>query len=174
MNEVDDSFEIAVTGKSWMGKGTGSISTMIGDSLEKASDEIQIASYAITENSIDLLDLLTALLAREIRIMLVVNRLDKQPPKVRKKLLEMNKTFDNFILKDFVPASTSEDLHAKLIVIDRSLALVGSANLTWKGMVLNHEIMVRISGEGAGQIAKLVDRLARSSDARTVSKLGGG
>src|SRR5688500_11307159 len=87
MASVEDFLEIAVTGKSWMGRGTGSISAMIDETVSKASKEIQVAAYSMSENSMDLLDLLETTLARRIRVLLLVNRLQSQPDKVRYRLL---------------------------------------------------------------------------------------
>jgi phosphatidylserine/phosphatidylglycerophosphate/cardiolipin synthase-like enzyme len=163
-------FEIAVTGRAWMGKGVGSIWTMIEENVLQATDEILSAAYAISKNSPELFDLIEKVLVKGIRVVLIVNRFGSQPDIVRERLLGLNKRFKDFILKDFSPQSTSEDLHAKLLVIDHSVALVGSANLTWKGMILNHELMVRISGKSASEIGKLVDRLSASEDTRPMEK----
>lgn len=166
-----DAVEVAVTGKSWMGRRTGSISSMMQEALTGAHDEIQITAYSISENAQDFLDALEKILLKGIRVLLVVNRLQGQPDFVKEKLYELNDRFrQELVLKDFAPKSMSEDLHAKLIVIDHTTALVGSANLTWKGMILNHEIMVRISGRKAWEIGNLVDRLAASRETKTVSK----
>ncbi|HXG23887.1 MAG TPA: phospholipase D-like domain-containing protein [Chthonomonadales bacterium] len=50
-------------------------------------------------------------------------------------------------------------LHAKVIVIDRRQAIVGSANLTAGGLGKNHEIAVLVEGEVAWEIASLIDRM---------------
>lgn len=163
--------EVAVTGRSWMGKGVGSIWTMIEKTISKANNEILVAAYSLSENSIELIDLLEKSLVTGIRVTLIVNRFNNQPNMVCEKLLEINKRFREFILKDFCPENASEDLHAKLIIIDHSVALIGSANLTLKGMVLNHELMVRITGTHAGEIGNLVDRLSVSEDSKTIEKL---
>lgn len=50
--------------------------------------------------------------------------------------------------------------HAKAVVIDRKRALIGSANFTWGGMAINHEIGVLLKGKYAWDIASLIDRFA--------------
>ena len=162
--------DIAVTGRTWLGKGVGSIWTMIEDSISAANDEMLVTAYSISENSMELIDLTEKALLKGIRVTLIVNRFDNQSYAVKEKLRRLNNRFREFILKDFSPESTSEDLHAKLIVIDHSVALIGSANLTWKGMVVNHELMVRIKGIHACEIGNLVDRLLASDDAKTIEK----
>lgn len=154
--------EIAVTGNRWMGKGTGSIWTLVKEAFSKATNEIQIATYAITESSAGFFDLLDDALARRTRVTMIINRFSSQPESVQERLLELAEKYNNLVLRDFNPEDRREDLHAKLIVIDHSIALAGSANLTWKGMVMNHELMVKLSGKSANAIGELLDRLAKS------------
>jgi phosphatidylserine/phosphatidylglycerophosphate/cardiolipin synthase-like enzyme len=171
MTMFSDSFDVAVTGKCWMGERVGSISTMVQEALSKAQNEILITAYSISENAHDFLDALEKILIRGIRVLLIINRFQKQPNFVRKKLLELNERFKKeLILKDFNPKNESEDLHAKLLVIDHTVALIGSANITWKGMILNHEIMVKVTGRSGWQIGNLIDKLSRSTDTKLIQK----
>lgn len=71
----------------------------------------------------------------------------------------MKSRFPYFEVLDFRPEHRFEDLHAKIIVVDREDALVGSANLTWKGLVGNHELAIVISGKTASSIGTLLDKL---------------
>jgi len=153
--------KIAVTGNRWMGKGTGSIWTLVREAFSEATNEIQIATYAITESSGGFFDLLENALARRTRITMVINRFSSQSETVQERLLALADKYKNLILKDFNPEDTREDLHAKLIVIDHVIALVGSANLTWKGMVMNHELMIKMTGHAANSIGELIDRLSK-------------
>ena len=153
-----------------MGKGVGSIWRMIEESISTANDEMLVTAYSLSRNSMELLNLTEKALVKGIRVTLIVNRFETQPEVVKEKLRGMNNRFRDFILKDFSPESISEDLHAKLIIIDHSVALVGSANLTWKGIVSNHELMVRVRGTHAGEIGNLVDKLLTSDDAKTIEK----
>lgn len=160
--------EIAVTGSGWMGRGVGSIWTLVRNVFSGVNNEIQIAAYTISESDGEFFELLDDALARKTRVMLIVNRFFDQDPNVRDRLVALSKKHSNFILKNFEPDDSREDLHAKLIVIDHSVALVGSANLTWKGMVMNHEIMVRLTGESAQTVGKLIDRLSKYSYCKPV------
>jgi cardiolipin synthase len=164
--ESDSQPEIAVTGDSWLGRGFSSIWSLVTDSISGAESEIQIAAYAIGENSdeYEFFELLEGVLARGIRVLMIVNRFANQRESVRKSLLELARKYNSFIIKSFNPRDKREDLHAKLIVIDHSKALVGSANLSFKGMVANHEVMVKMSGKTAYSIGELLDRLSANSE----------
>ncbi|MDG7000298.1 MAG: phospholipase D family protein [Nitrososphaerota archaeon] len=164
MSRVPADPEIAVTGNSWIGRGIGSIRTMVRESFASASQDIRLAAYSVNENPEELVRLLENQLIRGVRILLVINRFESQPNQAKKQLRELARRNSNFIIKDFNPRDHREDLHAKLIVIDREIAIVGSANLTWKGLVMNHELMVRLHGKLAEKIAELIDRLAQESD----------
>lgn len=167
--------EIAVTGSGWMGGGTGSIWSMIRDAFSKVDNEIQIAAYSITEGSGEFLDLLKNQLARKTRVMMVVNRFYEQEKNIQDTLLNLSGKYEkHFVLKNFEPEDRREDLHAKLIVIDHSTAFVGSANLTWKGMVMNHEIMIKLTDESAQKIGSLIDKLKDHPECYRITKNNSG
>jgi len=161
MNKVG----IVVTGLAWMGRGTRSVQSAIENMLTNASDEIQIAAYMITRGAKELLKLIQNSLYRGVRVTLIVNRLATQPKEIQAQIKDMTQQFQHFILLDFNPKKAEEDLHAKIVVVDRSTALVGSPNLSWRGLVLNHELAVVITGPAAAKIGSLLDALGR--DTRT-------
>jgi phosphatidylserine/phosphatidylglycerophosphate/cardiolipin synthase-like enzyme len=162
----DSGPEVAVTGDFWLGRGMSSIWSMVKDSMSKAENEIQIAAYAIGENSdeYEFFELLKEVLVRGVRVLIIVNRFANQRESVQKILLGLASKYRSFVIKDFNPHDKREDLHAKLIVIDHTTALVGSANLSFKGMVANHELMLRVSGKTAYSIGELLDRLSANSE----------
>lgn len=161
MKENDEEIKIAVTGDSWMRRGTGSIESLIRDSFSKANDEVLIAAYSVSDNR-DFIKMLEDLLVRGIRVAMIINRFYKQDAGTQKTLKELCKKYKNMLIFNFEPASELEDLHAKLIVIDHSYALVGSANLSGRGFFRNHELMVQLSGKAASEIGFLIDTLRRS------------
>jgi cardiolipin synthase len=138
---------------------------MLEESLPQADCEIQIAAYRITRGANGFLDLIADCLSRGVKVSIIVNRFEKQPRTIKERLLQLLSQFRHFCLFDFCPEDDREDLHAKLIVIDRSKALVGSSNMTWRGLVLNHELGVIVEGPSATQIGSLIDALIR--DPRT-------
>lgn len=156
---------IVVTGLAWMGGGIRSVESTIEDMLTNASDEIQVAAYMITGGAGEFLRLVQDCLHRGVRVTLIVNRLATQPEEIRTVIKDMARRFHHFVLLDFHPKDEQEYLHAKIMVADRSTALVGSPNLSWRGLVLNHELAVVITGPAAAKIGSLLDALGR--DPRT-------
>lgn len=159
----ENSVRVVVTGSTWMGKGIGSVESAIEDILHKAQEEIQVAAFQITEGCHPFLELIESSLSRGIRVTLIINKFESQPLSIQKELDRLAVRFPHFTQVDFDPKNRKQDLHAKIIVVDRSVALVGSPNLTWRGLVLNHELAVVLSGPVAGTIGGLLDNLATDS-----------
>lgn len=158
-----ETLEIAVTGTAWMGGGVGSVQSAIEELFDKAEAEIQIAVYEITGGANKFLNKLRVCLAKGIRVTMIINRYHDKPLQIRNKLEFLANRFPHFEILDFQPRNKTEDLHAKIIVVDRNSALVGSANLTWKGLVGNHELAVIVHQAVASKIAGLLDKLAQDS-----------
>jgi phosphatidylserine/phosphatidylglycerophosphate/cardiolipin synthase-like enzyme len=53
-----------------------------------------------------------------------------------------------------------KQLHAKVLVVDRKKAIVGSANFSWGGMYSNYEVGLLIEGEPAWKLAEIIDCLS--------------
>lgn len=149
---------IVVSGLGWMGSGIGSIESAIEDLLSKAQREILLTAYAIGQAD-RIFDLLEAALARGVRVVMVVNRLFEQHRSVQQRLERLSRTYAHFHLYPFRAGEEQGDLHAKVLVVDRWTALIGSSNLSYSGMVINHELAVSIEGVEASKIACAIDTL---------------
>lgn len=147
---------IVVSGLGWMGGGVGSIESAIEDLLSSAQREILLTAYAIGQAD-RIFDLLEAALARGIRVVMIVNRLSEQHRSVQQRLERLSNKYAHFHLYPFQP--DEGDLHAKVLVVDRRMALIGSSNLSYSGMVINHELAVLIEGMHASSIAGAIDTL---------------
>ena len=60
---------------------------------------------------------------------------------------------------DFHPSENEGEMHAKVLVFDREIAIVGSTNLSHRGLVSGHEIAVQVSGNPVKNIGEAIDRL---------------
>ncbi len=169
MNVTQGDVSIAVTGTAWMGGGVGSVQSSIEEMLGKAGKEVQIAIYEMTDYQ-GFLPLLRPCLGRGVHITMIINRYASHSSSLRTALQELRMRFPHFDLFDFCPERKSEDLHAKVIVVDRGAALVGSANMTWKGLVGNHELAVIVSGEVASKVGMLLDKLCEDPRTSLVEK----
>jgi cardiolipin synthase len=151
--------QIVVSGLGWMGGGIGSIESAIQELLENAQDEILLTAYSIG-NADRIFDLLDSALARGVRVRMVVNRFSEQHDSVQYRLAQLQRKYPHFYLHMFSPNGERSDLHAKVLVVDRKQALVGSSNLSYNGMVLNYELAVLMRDpEAVSQVAMAIDRL---------------
>lgn len=152
-----DNLILLTTGLGWTEKNKKAISTEMMNTLNNASDTIQLVSYIITPGFNDYIDLFESLLFKGINITLIMNDIEKQNKKIMKKIYRLNDNFNHFYLYDF--NNQKSTLHAKIIVVDRKIAIVGSANMTWSALTANHEIAIKIIGQTSEKIAKLIDSL---------------
>jgi len=154
----EDRVRVLVTGTAWLGGGTGAIESELNHLFREARQEVMLSAYAIG-SSLDLLfDWLEGALARGVDVKLVVNGLQAQPADVGSRLRGLADAYPHMHLYDFVPG-TDADLHAKVVVADRKKALVGSSNLSRRGLLTNHELAVLVEGPTAAEIGRVLDRL---------------
>lgn len=163
----DDAPRIVVTGTAWMGGGIGSIETAIHSLFHNARRDVSLTVYAVSSGADPVLDEIDHALQRGLLVRLVANRLADQPADLVARLRGLAATHRHFELYDFAPAGQT-DLHAKVIVADRQVALVGSSNLSRRGLLDNHEMAVYLHGPAAEVVAAAIDRLIAKGGARRV------
>jgi phosphatidylserine/phosphatidylglycerophosphate/cardiolipin synthase-like enzyme len=151
--------DIVVTGESWIGKGVPSVESVLRSLLRRAEDEIQWTMYSVSNEARPMLELLEAQIIRGTKVTLAVNQFSKQPAGVRNHLQRLLKGSPHFRLYDFAPADEYAKLHAKVLIVDRKVALVGSANVSRGGFLRNHEIGVLVRDKTAAHLALVFDRL---------------
>jgi len=148
---------LAATGSSVVGRSARSIQSVMEEMLLEAEDEIIIAAYTISGNLQDFFQLLWRAAARGVRVVIIINRIKSQPANVRRILENLSSEFPHVKIYDFTDETCS--LHMKVIAVDRKKALIGSANLTWRGMVENLELGIVVEGEVAEEVSKLLENL---------------
>jgi phosphatidylserine/phosphatidylglycerophosphate/cardiolipin synthase-like enzyme len=154
---------VVVSGSSWMGGGSGSIDSAIRHLFSRSNDEIVIVAYTISGAAADLFQQFTMLLQRGIRIRMLINRYNELRHSVKDRLGQLQQQFPGlFRLYSFVPPHEQADLHAKIILVDRIYALVGSANLSLRGLMDNHELGLVLEGAAVAGIVRAVELLLHS------------
>ena len=136
-----------VTGLGWMGAGTGSVDTAIEELVAGASRELIVLAYSMTDGANHLLKLTRTRLMTGLIATSVVNP-DRLYGSARQSLLALARDYpDTFYLYYFEGGEETDFLHAKALIADRQRAIIGSANLSWNGLVANHELCVQIEGQ---------------------------
>jgi phosphatidylserine/phosphatidylglycerophosphate/cardiolipin synthase-like enzyme len=159
--KVENQISVIVTGTTWMGSGIGSIESAMERLFREAGQEISLSVYSISTAYDLIFEWIENALSRGILIKMVVNRLSEQRPDVVEKLKSLAALYPHFHLFDFV-SDTETDLHAKVVLVDRKVAIVGSSNLSSRGFKTNHEMALLVEGEVAGEVGKAIDRLFSS------------
>ncbi len=149
------------TGPAFLKQGIRAMEPVMEELLTSAKKEIHVAAYVFTPQAAHILNLIEEALVRGIEVTVVVNNLEGQENPIKDHLKRLQEQFRGFHLFDFAYRRKGQ-LHAKVIVTDRSRGLVGSANFTWSGLIENHELGVLVEGEVCWKLAQLIDSLAES------------
>ena len=167
-----DRVSLAVTGLAWLGSGIPSVEQEMTALVQGARREIALCAYSITAGAMTLLREIRDVVSQGVTATLIVNAFNRQPADVQMYLRDAARALpDRWKLLDFAPTGSTAELHAKILAVDRTVALVGSANLSFHGMVSNHEMALVVRGPTAEDIAVRIDRLARGTSVRTVEPL---
>jgi cardiolipin synthase len=160
--------EILATGQELISKGVRGFEPVMEEAVKSAQKEIQVVAYLITRQALKLVDLLENAAERGIRVTVVVNRLSDQDSLIVARLARISSRYGHFRVLNFTDRK-GRQLHAKIVVVDRKKALVGSANFSWGGMFSNYEIGLCIQGRPAWKLATVVDVLVATVSASTRS-----
>jgi cardiolipin synthase len=152
---------VVVTGTAWMGSGIGAIESALRELFDEAVDEIALTAYSISTSRDRIFELLAGALARGVKVTLIVNRAASQPKAVMHALRRLATQFPHLRVHDYRSTDPRADLHAKVVVVDRKVAIVGSSNLSHRGWISNHELAIIVRGASARDVAKAIDRLSR-------------
>ncbi len=153
--------KVLATGSEFLKKGVRSFEPVIEEMLTSAKQEIQIISYVLTKSAKRFIRLIQDAAKRGVRVTLILDSGEVRSREVRRWLETTDKNYEGVDVLSFSDARGSR-LHAKVLVVDRSRAVIGSANLSWGGMVGNYEIGVLVEGDPAWKISQLADSLAQS------------
>lgn len=155
--------EISASGKLWVGHDSSRISNTVFDALAQAKSSIQISAFSLGEQNAatqTFFKIICQQLHAGRYVQFIVNNLTgKTIGKFSKKQLLLLQKFKNFDLFNFQGADKYGVLHAKIIVIDRTVALIGSPNISNNAMNHNYEIMLSIEGKDVAKIANMLDML---------------
>ncbi len=151
--------QVLVTGKYFSGLGLRAIGPVLQELVLSARGELHLMSYLLTESASPLIDLLEEVLEKGVRVTAVLNAYEGNSRPLLSRLLTLG--VKHLHARVFVySGEESGPLHAKVLVADRKRAVVGSANLSWGGMVTNNEIALLVEDGSAWALASLIDRLA--------------
>ncbi len=168
---IGDVKAIGASGKVWMGFHAMDIADLLFGELEKADSSIQISSFSTGHDSDEMRHFFNLLEKKlgdpTMKINMIINDDGKNntiTPFARKKIqeLECNKPEQFFpqFFKQTKINNLNKILHAKLIVIDGTTALIGSANISKGALESNYEIMLKVKGNVAVDLSRMLSKLS--------------
>lgn len=149
--------QTVVTGLSWMNMGVRSVQSALKDLLLGANQEILLCAYSVTGGADEILEELENSLKRGVQLKGVFNRFYHQNPEIQEYFLYLVSNYSYCQIYNF--NHPHQELHSKLIVVDRQISLIGSANLSLRGMKYNYELGVIVNGTEVITISKCFDNL---------------
>jgi len=159
-----DRVSVAVTGLAWLGSGVPSVEQEMIALVRNARREIMLCAYAITSSAVPFLAHIAEVVGQGVVATIALNGFSRHPSQVQTHLKNLARQYpERWHLRDFDPGINETELHAKVLVVDRSAALVGSANLSFHGMSVNHEMAVVVRGPAAESVAARIDLLLKAT-----------
>ncbi len=142
--------------------GARSTESSMLELINKAKDEIQILSYAVTTGANKVLLAIDKALNRGVKFTFVINRSEEFGNEIIDSLNSLKGRNQSSKIYIFDPYG-KVDLHAKIMVVDRKIAIVGSSNLTSRGFIWNLEIGFLIEDNSVWKLAQIIDKIAEMS-----------
>jgi phosphatidylserine/phosphatidylglycerophosphate/cardiolipin synthase-like enzyme len=164
----DNKITLLVTAPELFDSTTRSIESAVEEVIAGANSEIHIATYLLTSSAMHIINQLEKSAKKGVKVKILVDKMGHQEKIVKDGLRALGR-YPNVLAFSFSdPRGWS--LHAKVVIADRRRAVIGSANLSWSGMVANYEIGVLVEGEMAWKLANIIDRLIGLGQARQFIK----
>lgn len=146
------------TGDAWIGYGVRSFRSVISELITNSRSKLIMTAYVLT--NIEIVEEIRGALNRGVVVEIYLYDDGKEITQTEAvhKIIKMKQEFpylDVTIIKNKV-------LHAKVIISDSRMVLVGSANLTLPAMVSNYEVGVLIEDTSiAGKLTDLIYKMRR-------------
>ncbi len=164
---------IGSSGSRWSYGKTNNIRDLFYNTLRNAEFLIQISTYSLGHDTNELNEFFTIIeerLESNRKISIIVNDDGKKNGTctefARKKMQYLQKTYpeknDVGFLVQYFKSTPTRILHAKLTVVDRITALVGSANISKNALISNYEIMLKIGKPAAGIFSLMLEDLSEN------------
>lgn len=158
---------IATSGSGWGYRNATDIRDMFYNTLRNAEKIIQISTFSLgygNDEVKEFFDILEERLKSEREVHIIVNDDGKKDGTcteyAKNKISYLQEKFPEKFFPQYFKSTPGKILHAKITVVDRRVALVGSANISKGALSSNYEIMLKIGKPVAGEISLMLDSLS--------------
>lgn len=147
--------QIIASGDKWIGYGIRTFPAVVKELIDKSEKSIIITIYMISDKII--IDNIKNALKRNVLVELFIYY---PTPEINfnatNELSELTGRYTNLRIHKV----EKKMLHAKVLVVDYKYLMIGSANLTFGGMIKNYELGVLIEDkEIASEVASLIKKV---------------
>ena len=156
---ADGAARIVGTGFGWTLRSTEQ-ALLAG--IKDASSEILICAYHLNTGAREIWAALAESASRGVSCIVVCNDLQDQPAAQAMLRRLITAGGDRVHVYECPESATSQGLHAKVLVVDRAYAVIGSANFSFRGLNSAHEMGVVLEGPPAASAAGAISQLLRS------------
>ena len=162
---------IGASGRAWAGFHAVDLASMLFEELRLANKSIQICSFATGHES-PVVEKLFTILEEQLenppmKVSIMLNddkRGNTVTPYAQRRIMELQERFPHRFFPQYFEQEAADGanriLHAKITVIDGKTALIGSANLSKGALESNYEVMLKVSGQAAVDLSKMLSRLS--------------
>lgn len=172
---MGESVRILVTGRLWAGaKGARTTGPVLFEMMSGTRQELIMVAYRFTIAVPALRDAFEKVLARGCRVKLIIDSSGESNPNETRYFRGLTRSYSNIEIWDFLEKDTEGNpaqLHAKIVVSDRRLAVIGSANFSKNGLVENHELGIQIAGKPVTKLCDAIDQLLQDGQRAGIIRL---
>jgi len=163
---------IAASGSGWSTGNASDIKDMFYNTLREAKNLIQISTFSLGNDNDEVNEFFKIIeerLRSERTVNIIVNDNGKKngtcSQYAKKTMKKLEEKFPEKFLPQYFKSTKSKILHAKITVVDRTIALIGSANISKYALASNYEIMLKIGthdkpAPAAGTISIMLENLS--------------
>lgn len=164
---MTDDIKILATGNLLLGTlGVRTIGKVLLEMMRETKQELLIAAYRFTCSLPELRDGLESVLARGCNVQMILDAAECENDMASEGYLSgLLQSSPNLQIWDFIGSKVQAGnetyvarLHAKVVLMDRKKAVVGSANFSRNGLMENHELAVQFSGKPVVGLARSIDK----------------
>lgn len=167
LNSLGEVKEIAVSGDWGIGDATSS-RDLFYRTLRNTKQQAQISTYSLgsdNEEVNEFFDIVELLLINQRNITLIVNDDGKKngscSEHAKKKIARLIKKFPGKFIGRYFYSTKNKILHAKIMVVDKKTALIGSANISRGALLSNYEVMIKIGNPASTKLSHMLESLSK-------------
>ena len=157
---------IAASG-SWSRGHVGDIRDMFFNTLKDVKHDVKITTFSLGQDNEEVnefFQIIEKLLKNQRIVKIILNDDGKKNGTCsdygKKKITMLKKKHPDKFYPQYFSSTKTKIMHAKMTIVDSSIALVGSANISKGALTSNYEIMLKIGKPTAATLSLMFDNFS--------------